>query len=498
MTKDFSNQRRDDMRPSSRNASSGRYREEQSFKPARPRLSRDAVDRAWENGASRNHADYRPRQNAQTPPAQRQGRPSPAFNRSQPPQNRRPYEPRQEPYRAPSSEFHSGYQQRHKQSPEAGPRRFNQGGQRAPGGRPGFGSERWTRGSDPQQGGYTERYQDDRSPRFRQERPTTPRRPDYQNDRGPRAFDRPDRQERGPRSFDRPDRQERGSRSFDRPDRQERGSRSFDRPDRQERAPRSFDHPGRQERGPRSFDNSDRQERGPRSFDRPGRPERGPRPFERGDRERESFARGRRTGGPQARRDSSNPRWQSRPAAQPHYQAQSEYPPARREYPVFRQERSDEQPGAAQFEGDYEHFDTYQQAKQVEQPEADYEKHVTRLPGGRVLKGSRPAQRKQARFWTGVEEETTSLMQQIPETQEIQEPVELPTIQEEPAAKTPRPRKRPESAARKVKTVKTARAEDTAPRAEKGKVGKKKAHGPQGPVTRPSQRGYKWPTAGGE
>src|SRR5205823_9616036 len=59
MTRDFSKQRRDDERPSSRNSSSGRYGEERSPRPARPRLNREAVDRAWENGAPQNHADYR-------------------------------------------------------------------------------------------------------------------------------------------------------------------------------------------------------------------------------------------------------------------------------------------------------------------------------------------------------------------------------------------------------------------------------------------------------
>src|SRR5690242_16580685 len=59
MTRDFSKHRRDDERPSSRNSSSGRYGEERSPRPARPRLNRQAVDRAWENGAPQNHADYR-------------------------------------------------------------------------------------------------------------------------------------------------------------------------------------------------------------------------------------------------------------------------------------------------------------------------------------------------------------------------------------------------------------------------------------------------------
>src|SRR5205085_11693732 len=63
MTRDFSKQRRDDERPSSRNSSSGRYGEERSPRPARPRLNREAVDRAWENGAPQNHADYRASRN---------------------------------------------------------------------------------------------------------------------------------------------------------------------------------------------------------------------------------------------------------------------------------------------------------------------------------------------------------------------------------------------------------------------------------------------------
>ena len=44
MTRNFSNQRRDGMHPSSRNSASGKYREEQSSRSARPRLSRDAVE----------------------------------------------------------------------------------------------------------------------------------------------------------------------------------------------------------------------------------------------------------------------------------------------------------------------------------------------------------------------------------------------------------------------------------------------------------------------
>src|SRR5579859_7226367 len=59
MTKEFNKQQRNDSRPSFRKPSPGRYGDERSPRPARPRLNRETVDRAWENGAPQNHADYR-------------------------------------------------------------------------------------------------------------------------------------------------------------------------------------------------------------------------------------------------------------------------------------------------------------------------------------------------------------------------------------------------------------------------------------------------------
>ena len=38
---------------------------------------------------------------------------------------------------------------------------------------------------------------------------------------------------------------------------------------------------------------------------------------------------------------------------------------------------------------------------------------MTRLPDGRVLKGPRPAQRKNAQFWTGIANETEELVKQV-------------------------------------------------------------------------------------
>ena len=60
MTRQFNQQPRDDSRPPSRRTPS-RYAEQQSARPARPRLNRAMVDRGWENGSPRHHADYHPR-----------------------------------------------------------------------------------------------------------------------------------------------------------------------------------------------------------------------------------------------------------------------------------------------------------------------------------------------------------------------------------------------------------------------------------------------------
>jgi hypothetical protein len=67
MTRDFNKQRRENERPSSRNTPSRRYGGERSQRPARPRLNRKIVDRAWENGAGQNHADYRASKDSQSP-----------------------------------------------------------------------------------------------------------------------------------------------------------------------------------------------------------------------------------------------------------------------------------------------------------------------------------------------------------------------------------------------------------------------------------------------
>ena len=386
MTRNFSNQRRDDTQPSPRNSAPGKYREEQSSRPARPRLSRDAVDRAWENGATRTYADYHPRQNPQTSPTQRPGRPTPAYERSRQPQNRRPYESSQETHGAPRQ---GGYQPH--QRPEDGQRRFNQpGGYRAPGGQPGLNNERWTRNDAPQRPG---NYEDNRPPRFPQQSPN----PNYREDNRPPRF-----QQNSPNP----------------------NFRGTNQPSR-------FQHDGpnpnyrEDNRPPRFQQNS------------PNPNYRGtnrPRPFERSDGDR--FAGGKRNNA-NGVRDSYNPRWQSRPGPQRVYADQQ------RGEAVTRNEYISEQPGRAQFDGDYERFTEHERVnkrEQVARPEPIRERPATRLPDGRVLKGSRVSQRKQAGFWNGVEGQTSELLPNVSPTQEHAGPSLEAVPQERPTTRPARPK----------------------------------------------------------
>ena len=102
MTRDFNNQRREDPRSESRSSSSRRFEKERPSHPARPRLNRDMVDRAWENGARQNHADYRTRSDSKTHSTRDNRRPDQHTNRysAQTSSNRRkPYGNRQDNYR---------------------------------------------------------------------------------------------------------------------------------------------------------------------------------------------------------------------------------------------------------------------------------------------------------------------------------------------------------------------------------------------------------------
>ncbi len=529
MTRDFNKPRRDDTRPSSRHTPSNNYREEQPFKPGRPRLSRDAVDRAWENGGNRNHADYRTRQNTGRPPFQPQ-RPGPAAGRNGTSYGRPGYGERPENYRGPAS--NTGYQRRD-QGSESDRRPFDSPNYRGSSPTSNSGYQRRDQGAgyrgpasnshyqrrDPG-AGYRGASAAPNSSYQRRDQGSSYRGPtsnsNYQRrDQGPggnkRPFNGPGSSYRGPSSnagYQRRNEEPAGDRrpfneteyrrfsappphSYQRPG---SDARRFNEPEQRTRGGQpDFQHErwSRDQRGPdqpyRGGEGRYQDTRPPR-FQQSGprnnayRPEDGPRGYERGEREREQFARGSRPGGPPPQRDNHNPRWQSRPAAQRGYRSTQRND--------AEAERA--QPGE-QFEGDYERFN----ASQTEQ----FEPHVTRLPDGRVLKGSRPAQRKQARFWNDVAEETSTLMNRTPADSETTEQMEQPAAAEETQVEQPaRPRKLPTAKPKAVRTVKTTLARGTGGmkslHGSKAKALKRKTSAPEGPNTRPSKRGYKWPTPG--
>ena len=395
MTRDFNKQRRDDVRPSSRNYSSGRPGEERSPRPARPRLNREMVDRGWETGAQQNHADYRPRsrnnENAGQP-ARDYGRRGQQFDRSSAQNSRntngrRPYENRRDNYR---------YDDRPSDG-NRGPR---------------------SRSYDSGRRNFDEQRYDER--RGYSDRPGggAPRR-DYR-DNTQYSNERPSYRDRD---------QGRGY--------QQRGSYADNRQRR----------------------DFDRDNRSPQSYDRNYRPDRS---------------------GP--RRDAHNPRWQSRP------QTQSG------NYSREPREHTSSAPRDELYEGDYEQFSTpdasrhpaEQHRHHEDDAEQVEERHVTRLPDGRVIKGPRRVQRKEAAFWTDVADKTDELLSDVQPASTPDEVAE--EVSDSPATPRRKSTKEKPSVAPKPRTRKASQvARDRKPR-DKESTPKARASGPK-----PSQRGFKWP-----
>jgi hypothetical protein len=421
MTREFNKPGRDDSRPSFRDRSSNNHGDERAPRPARPRLNRETVDRAWESGGQRTHADYRPRSTNGQPPRKNWHNQSPA-------------------------EYSSS------QNGHGGNRPYNSNRQ--------------------------EQYRDN-----------------------PRRFERTSNDTYGPRS--RPS--EAGRREYEDQrfgERRSYGERPGSNGARPARPPYRDNRDNNQPRGrggPFQGRDQDRDHRR-RDFDRD---ERGGRPFERNRRPFEAEQRGGR--GLQEQRpgpDTQNPRWQTRPWAQ------------RDNQPHGRQEGPYRSRNGERFEGDYERFERRNEtpnrresSRRPDRPEGRApharppyrsegqeqaeERHVTRLPDGRVLKGPRPVQRKEAEFWTGIAEDTEGLVSQVrvPESESVDTEqagvdVELPTEESEVTAaassvedKAETPRKpRTRSASATVRGKKAASTKES-----KGGL-------------RPSQRGYKWPT----
>ncbi len=365
MTRDFNKPKRDDSRPAFRNASPNRNRDERSPRPARPRLNRETVDRAWESGAQQQHADYHPRSSGG-----QYGRPQGQGQQ------------RNSGWRNPSNNQQSGYSS---QNERGGSRPYNSRPDNYRDNRQGPGN-----------------YRDDRDSR------------DTRDTRdAPRNFDRPYQPSNTPnRPMSGPPRRDFG------------GPRPADRRDSFNGAPRreGDTRPPFQDRGNQRRD--------------VGRPDRPPTRNTYGDRtQREAPA--------------PSPRWQTRPSEQRNIIARG---------PERTTERRPSE-GRERFEGDYERFeerparpndrpfsgnrdaqsrpakpfggkhdaqsrpdrpfdgsrgpqgrpDRHSEDKNEVQPE----RHVTRLPDGRVLKGPRPVQRREAQFWTDVTENTSELMSRV-------------------------------------------------------------------------------------
>jgi hypothetical protein len=181
-------------------------------------------------------------------------------------------------------------------------------------------------------------------------------------------------------------------------------------------------------------------------------------------------------------------------------QRTNSHAPRNPSYPTTPVKQRDNRKGGQleQFEGDYEQFDhapsdqSENGRRREERPPqaqsqrtgklSEAERHVTPLPDGRVLKGPRPAQRKNAQFWTDISQETEQLVTQVqtPEAEQIaaEQPQKdaLPVKQDDPAK---------HAVSSRAKAAKRA-----ASAARKGKTDKPVSSGPK-----PSQRGFKWPSS---
>src|SRR5438552_8662438 len=346
MTREFDKHRRDDTRPPFRDRSSNNQGEELPSRPGRTRLNRETVDRAWESGAQHKHADYNTRSNTNGQAPRNNWR-----NNNQP----SGYSSSQNGHDGNSRPYSNNNRQEHYRD---NPRSF----------------ERTSDGP--------------RNPRARSFGPNPNSNP---NTNGRQQYDNSRPPARRPYNASRPGEQrpygERPQGPGARPDYRQNGSR-----------------PGPGNRDER-FSGQDRGRDNQRPYT-----ERNERPFSRERRGYEGQS------SPRPGPDTRNPRWQSRTWT-------------RQASPEEQQEHSSRASHNEQFEGDYERFThsenhadqrgaphrnnrpentTFQgpqrrdHAEEIPAPE----RHVTRLPDGRVIKGPRPIQRQEARFWTEVSSNT--------------------------------------------------------------------------------------------
>ena len=146
---------------------------------------------------------------------------------------------------------------------------------------------------------------------------------------------------------------------------------------------------------------------------------------------------------------------------------------------------------------------------------------MTPLPDGRVLKGPRPVQRKNAEFWTGIAQNTDELLDGVkevpaPQAQTTDESVveqvlptnDSPDVQALPVNDSVEAQEMPpsdnlevqeqtvaEEGTQPVKAKPRNRATSAAARSKKASDKQKDTQAKtSGPKPRPSKRGFKWPT----
>lgn len=418
MTRDFNKQRRTDDRSSFRNSSSKQYGEERSTRPARPRLNREMVDRAWENGAPRVHADYHPRSTGQAPRNNWRNKQNThnttentQYNRSRGPQR----QGQPDMYgRNSFQRFGSNQEQRQSRSH--------------------FGAQ-----PRDQRDTYTERSN------------STSRRPYGARDIDEQQFQSRSRSynQRGPRN----EGHQQGGYPSSRPARAPYGQKeNRDRRNEGYQEPRGRYHNG--SRGNNSWrQDTSATERQPR------RDQHQYKQFERNERHDQKDYHNRQTS----------------------ERFQGDYERFTNDAPPFKQTYGQQEKPARQQNRPYKGTPHTQGKRQnFEQPE---EKHVTHMPDGRVLKGSRPSQRRQAQFWTNVNDEADQL---IPHTNddadELAEKPQTEAPQILPFRRTLPPTQATRSTGRRERSASLERRTKT----------KKPRSSSNGP--RPSQRGYKWPS----
>ncbi len=339
MTREFNKQRRDDMRPSSRKPSSGRHGDERPARPARPRLNRETVDRAWESGAQQQHADYRPRSSNGASP-HRHTNQRPEYSSSQSSRGR-----------------DRSYGNRQDQRPRSRP----------------LSTDR--RASD------HPRFQDRERRNYSDEPNGTGTRPNFQN------------RERGNDS-DRP------NRTGTRPPFQNRERSSPIGPNGTRARPRFRDDASPRGRGQQFRERDQYRDSQQQDGDYRAHSSRGPAPDTRRSYRPEQHERFSRDGQAHDTRPRPGP----------------DRPPTHRDGTSRPRNRE-------QFEGDYEHLNNdapprprhtaERSPRRNRERNETPERHVTRLSDGHVLKGSRPAQRKNAQFWMEVAEDREELLDQV-------------------------------------------------------------------------------------